>query len=89
MMQQTQQPRRKCTRCHKLKLMADYGTKKNGGQFMSCITCRRRYYTLKDKTMKTEDTKPKKRPRRCLIINKMMKSVIRSITQLTLNCFKK
>ena len=39
--------------------MADYGTRKNGGQYMSCITCKRRYYTLKDKTMKTEDTKPK------------------------------
>ena len=84
MMQQIQQPRRKCTRCHKLKLMADYGFKKNKGQFMSCITCRRKYYELKDKTMKNEDTKPKKRPRRCLVIDKTLKSIIRSITALTL-----
>ena len=79
-----QQTRKRCSKCSKLKIMTDYGTKKKGGQYMTCITCRRRYYTLKDKTMKTEDAKPKKRPRRCLVINKMMKSTIRSMNESTL-----
>ena len=68
--------------------MADYGTKKNGGQFMTCITCRRIYYTPKGKTMKTEDTKPRKRPRRCLTIQTAIKIWIRSMGALTLNCSK-
>ena len=57
-----QQPRKRCNKCSKLKIMTDYGTKKNGGQFLTCITCRRRYYHLQDKNMKPEDTKPKKYP---------------------------
>ena len=57
-----QQPRKRCSKCSKLKIMAEYGAKTNGGQFMTCATCRRRLYTPKDKTMKTEDTKPKKYP---------------------------
>jgi len=79
-----QQPRKRCSKCSKLKIMDDYGFKKNRGQFMTCITCRRKYYALKDKIMKHEDTKPKKRPRRCLVIDKTLKSIIRSITALTL-----
>ena len=55
-----QQPRKRCSKCSNLKIMTKYGTKKNGGQFLTCITCRRIYCDLKDKTMKTEDTRPKK-----------------------------
>ena len=79
-----QQPRKRCSKCHNWKLMDDNGLKKNKGQFMTCTTCRRKYYALKDKIMKNEDTKPRKRPRRRLIIDKMLKSLIRSITSLTL-----
>ena len=60
--QQIQPPRKRCSRCHKLKLMGDYGFKKNREQFMTRITCKRKCYALKDKTMKNEDTKPKKDP---------------------------
>ena len=41
--------------------MDDYGFKKTRGQFMTCITCRRKYYALKDKIMNNEDTKPEKK----------------------------
>ena len=79
MTQQIQPPCKRCSRCHTLKLMDDYGFKKNRGQFMTCITCRRKYYELKDKVMKAEDTKPKTRPRRGQIIDKTLKSLITSI----------
>ena len=84
-----QQPRKRCSKCSKLKSVDDYEFKKNRGQFMTCITCRRKYYALQDKIMKNEDTTPKKRPRRCLIIDKTLKSLIRSITSLTLKWFKR
>ena len=84
MTQQIQPPRKRCNRCHMLKRMDDYGLKKNKGQFMTCTTCRRKYYELKDKVMKAEDTTPKKRPRRGLIIDKTMKSLITSIIGLKL-----
>ena len=89
MITEMQQPRKRCSKCSKLKIMTDYGTKKNGGQFMTCVTCRRRYSTLKDETMNTEDTKPKKRPRRCLTIQKAIKIFIRSMGALTLKCLTK
>ena len=60
MTQQIQSPHKRRNRCHKLKLMDDYGLKKNKGQFMTCIICRRTYSELKDKVMNAEDTKPKK-----------------------------
>ena len=82
--QQIQPPHKRCSRCHKLKLMDDYGFKKNKGQFMTCITCKRKDYELKDKVMKTKDTKPKQRPRRGLIIDKTLKSLITSILGLKL-----
>ena len=79
-----QQPRKRRSRCHKLKLMEDYGFKKNRGQFMTCITCRRKYYALKDNIMKHEDTKPKQKRKLCLTIDKTLKSSIRSTLALTL-----
>ena len=72
---ETQHPRKRCSRCHKLKLMGDY---------VSCITCRGKYYALKDKIMKMRTPSLTKKRRRCLIIDKMLKSLIRSITALPL-----
>ena len=84
MTQQIQPPRKRCNRCLKLKLMDDYGLKKNKGQFMTCITCRRRSHALKDKVMKLRTPNRKQRPRRGLIIDKTLKSLIASIIGLKL-----
>ena len=89
MTQQIQPIRERWTKCHKLGVKADYGTKKNGGYYMNCIACRRKYYALKDKTRKNEDTKQIRRPRRYIILNKMLHSIISSIGSPNLNCFKK
>ena len=86
--QQIQPIHNRCTKCNNLKIKADYGTKKNGGDYMNCIVCRRKYNALKDKTMKNEDTKPIKRPRRYRILNDMLQSIISSIGSLNLNCLK-
>ena len=85
MTQEMQQPRKRCRICSKLTIMADYGTKKNGEQYLTCVTGRSRYDHLKDKSKKTEATKPKKRPRLDLTMHKAIKSLIRSMKALTLN----
>ena len=81
MMQQIQQ-RKGCTRCHTLKVITDYGTKKNGGRYMGCITCKRRYYKLKDKTMQNEEgvsISIRMRPRRYMLFKNMIQSIFRCI----------
>ena len=85
MIHEMQQRRKRCSKCSKLKIMTDYGTKKNGGEFLTCITCRRRSTTWRTRPWELKIPSRKKIPRRDLTMHKALKSLNRSMRAFTLN----
>jgi hypothetical protein len=71
------QQKKKCSVCRKLQPLTAYGTKKKGGEFISCITCRRKKYTPIALRRIHEGEKPKYKPSLWQVVYKLLENFIR------------